>query len=166
MKFLFAIIIFQFFFILAQAQEEGVEPKPYKKQAIYMEVGGNGFASVSMNYERFFSPENDFGFRFGFGFLQYENKDYYSIPVESIFKFGSEKHKIETGVGVTYYIEAVYGSDGGSIIFVGRIGYSYNGDKGLLIRVGFTPMYEPSEKFFNTNNTINPFGGLSIGNAF
>lgn len=165
MKYLIAIIFLQLFFIQAQTQEETVAQKPNKKQAIYMEVGGNGYESVTLNYERFFGVENDFGLRLGLGYLLYENKEYFSFPLESIFKIGSKKHKFEAGVGITYYIKAVYGSEGGSIFFIGRLGYSYNGENGLLIRVGFTPMYEPSQKFFK-DNTINPYAGISIGYAF
>jgi hypothetical protein len=78
------------------------------------------------------------------------------------YYFGGKRHRLEAGGGVSGIIE-----DGIfiSMMINGVIGYRYQKKKGLLFRIGFTPMF--TIPFTDEGNyAVIPWAGLSLGYSF
>lgn len=163
----YSLVILLFLgFISLNAQEQ------YAKNAVYIELGGNG-GLYSLNYERAFSPH--VLVRIGFASWSVSEmfggeKSITTIPVMINSLFGSGSHKIEGGIGVMLGSEQNTGNDAmpkskeSILALTGTAGYRYQKPSGgILFRAGLTP-------FINIGNSEYPdyniSGGASIGYAF
>lgn len=161
--------------VLILGQESDSNINKGKHNSVYIELLGNGIAP-SINYERITANMKvNVGVRVGFGFSpENEYKALYTFPFEIVLVlFGSKKHHIEFGGGISYYLEVkkseYYHDDekhnDDSILIFPRIGYRFTGNKGLLIRVGYSPVLElPALE--NFEKPFSPWGGISIGYSF
>lgn len=153
--------------------------------AIYLEFGGNARA-VSLNYERKLLHKNYFSFygRLGFGLDIFKfsqgNMLVPSIPIELSTSIGKRKYFAEIGIGGTpfwsktetwssnvYYYDLNIDSLDYKfyILFIPRIGYRYQSNKGWLMRLAFTPiLYNSSNN--NNNNKYLTYYGISVGKIF
>lgn len=156
-----------------------------KKNAIYLEVGGNSASFMSLNYERIVYQNQKktilLPVRIGFSFQKsdYDSTQTYAMPIEfnSLFllwKNEHDKHYAEFGIGYTPFIST------GSItsdnipdwkkgksfnICTIRIGYRFFFEKVAIIRVGYLGFIHPivpgSSELGYTG-----FGGFSFGLMF
>jgi len=137
----------------------------FKRNAIYLEAGGNGLFS-SVNYERQFTKEPGLGFRFGIGFYT-ENAFYLTIPVgiNYLFKLKNNHSFIESGLGATWtridakIFDDSKNSNGDHFVnFVPSIGYRRHTDRNVMWRISATPIAN--------KNGLYPWLGLAIGKRF
>lgn len=156
-----------------------------KKNAVYAEFLGNGFA-YSLNYERqIYSDEKlAIGARIGIapGFIPMFTG--FGLPLEANVSFLRKNgHMAEAGPGFTwFYGKSKFRNENRELINSGyynvcditlRIGYKYVGTRGLLIRAAFIPTFavvSPSvvreNNFFPMGKTFTPWGGISVGYVF
>ena len=169
---LYIFIILLPLFLSAQKGDTIVKNK--KNNSVYVEFLGNGLV-LSLNYERIlYNGPVNFGVRGGLGYSPEDGeRAIYTIPFEIVVIFGNKKHHIELGAGISYYLKVNKSKHyhdnrkhtNYSIMVYPRIGYRYKGNKGLLIRVGYTPVLElPALDLFD--KPFHPFGGISIGYSF
>jgi hypothetical protein len=150
------------------------------KNAFYFELAGNGIY-YSLNYDRILYQKNSFktSARIGVEVLPNKLQDFQDLrpamPIEVNALVGKGKHHIETGLGLTPYIDDKYGfvdRDGNrhlakqgkkiTTMSLIRIGYRYQKTEGgLMFRAGFTPIL-----FQGNNFDPVPFAGVSIGKSF
>jgi hypothetical protein len=145
-----------------------------KRNSVYLEFYGNSGLSFTLNYERLFVGVNNiYAIRTGFGYFPGEDFYNISVPIEFVIVFGKKRHHIELGAGATYYANVVNTKDGiegneevfSSVLLIPRIGYRFTGKKGLLIRIGYTPVLQlPYLDDFDQPFQL--FGGASIGYSF
>jgi len=137
----------------------------FKKNDIYLEVGGNGLFG-SINYERQLTKAPGIGARIGVGFYT-ENAFYLTIPVgiNYLFELKSEKSFIDAGLGATFtridgkLFEDSEGSNGYHFVnFIPNLGYRRHTTKNVMWRVNFTPI---TNKYAFT-----PWLGISLGKRF
>jgi hypothetical protein len=119
-------------------------------------LGGRGLI-YSFNYDRrFFADNGGFGASVGVGGLSGLGASVIFLPVYVYYLAGSGDNYLELGAGIT----------GAPIPFLllsfgtATIGYRYQPTKGVLFRIGFTPMYSVYSHYFQ------PWGGISLGCAF
>jgi hypothetical protein len=127
------------------------EEKKRPRQAVYFEAGGRGLI-YSANYDRRFSTGNG-GFGASIGACavpMFLGASYIALPVSVYYLAGVEDKHLELGVGITGPFYA-FGT--------ATIGYRYQPAKGMLFRIGFTPMLYRTGYF-------QPWGGVSFGYAF
>lgn len=156
---------FTFFFLFSFLAGCLYGQTAYKRNDIYLEVGGNGlFASV--NYERQLTKQPGLGFRIGVGIYS-ENAFYMTIPagINYLFKLKNDKSFIEAGLGTTWtridgkLFKASKNSNGDHFVsFVPDIGYRIHTNKNIMWRISASPI-------------INKFGlvpwlGFSVGKRF
>ena len=169
------MILLLFVFVpIASSSQFYSDVDNFKRNSVYLEFLGNGGASFTINYERILINGNDkFAVRSGFGY--FPESYYYTIavPLEFIVIFGSKLHHIELGGGITYYATIDNEIDPHdnqrdvftSILVIPRLGYRFTGKKGLLIRIGYTPVLQlPYLSEFDQPFQL--FGGLSLGYSF
>jgi hypothetical protein len=135
-----------------------------KQNQLYLELGGNGLI-YSINYERFlsenFTIRGGFGITPGFFFVE---GTFIDIPVTASYLIGSERSKLEMGLGATFLASSnveVFGLDSGDqslIILTGIVGYRYTSPSGFVFRIFFTPLYSSEG-----DPPFVPYFGLSFG---
>ncbi len=166
----FNLILISF---LVLGQEETHNINQIRQNSVYLEFFGTGAYTISVNYERIFKGFNNFGIRAGFGYLPpidgISNRKYYSVPIELIWLIFKGQHHLELGASVSFVSEEAKDSHNINFeytLFIPRIGYRFNGKKGLVVRAGFTPVIDPSRYLYSNRFPLNPFGGVSIGYSF
>jgi hypothetical protein len=137
----------------------------FKKNAIYLEAGGNGLFG-SVNYERQLTKQPGLGVRLGVGFYT-ENAFYLTIPagIDYLFTLNSDKSFIDAGLGVTWtridgnLFDESENSNGDSFVnFIPSIGYRRHTTQNLMWRISITPVIN--------NSGFVPWLGLSVGKRF
>lgn len=151
--------------ILLQCNAIGQTPATNLKQnQLYLELGGNSLV-YSISYERIISE--NFTIRGGFGItpgIIFAEGTFIHIPFTISYLIGGERHKLESGLGVTYFAGTdveIFGLPAGdqSLIFLtGIVGYRYISPSGFVLRIFFTPLYSSESE-----PNFNPYGGLSFG---
>ena len=136
----------------------------FKQNQLYLELGGNSLV-YSISYERLLSE--NFTIRGGFGItpgIIFAEGTFIHIPVTASYLIGSERHKLEAGLGATYFAGTdveIFGLPAGdqSLIFLtGMVGYRYVSPAGFVFRIFFTPLYSTeADPYFY------PSFGLSFG---
>jgi hypothetical protein len=170
------ILVFNLMLIsfLVSGREETYNINQIRQNSVYFEFFGTGAYTISLNYERIFKGFNNFGMRAGFGYLPpsgiYDNnRRYCSIPLELIWLIFKGQHHLELGAGISIISDESKDAHDihlDYILYVPRIGYRYNGKKGLMVRAGFTPVIDPSRNLYTNRFPLNPYGGVSIGYSF
>ncbi|RLD55559.1 MAG: hypothetical protein DRJ05_12770 [Bacteroidetes bacterium] len=169
------LLLFVFIPVILSAQNNIKGIGSYKRNSVYMEFYGNSGINFTLNYERLFiGVNNNYAIRTGFGYSPGGNFYNISVPIEFVNVFGKKRHHIELGVGATYYSHIVNSngnSDGNktiiftTILVIPRLGYRFTGKKGLLIRIGYTPVLQlPYLDDFDQPFQL--FGGISVGYSF
>ncbi len=145
------------------------------RNAVYLELGGNSIL-YGLNYEKSLSRfgKQTFATSLGYGFSSSKlgafNEVVIPIEVKLINGIGKKNH-FEYGLGATYY----YDSDRPDNIVNGvvvqqtkhrmvnfiRIGYRYTSYKGLLFRIGLTPLISSKSK-----PMVNLWSSISLGYCF
>tara|TARA_B100000809_G_C15139196_1_gene532173 strand:- start:5749 stop:6237 length:489 start_codon:yes stop_codon:yes gene_type:complete len=147
--------------LLGQGDASDLKPS-IRKNAFYLELGGNGFY-YSVNYDRIFSISKiaHLSLRAGFAASPEFGSGYnsYVVPLEANLLLGKENDFFELGVGKSIISERSNNSENISTF---RLGYRYISDKGLMIRIGIVPFILP---LFG-NDVVVIWGGLSVGFSF
>ena len=142
------------------AQENRTNLLQERKNAVFLEAGGSAFW-YSLNYEHRFmlKPMNRITLSTGVSLLP----DISFIGFLSAGYLYGNTHNLEIGgsAGNVFTEKEFIGSV--------RIGYRYEGAKGLLFRVGFSPVYtkfaETGFKEYSGKGFL-PWGYLSVGYTF
>lgn len=159
MKKLLSIVLFLHVTTIAFTQDQ------FKKNTIYLEVGGNGLFG-SINYERQFTKEPGFGASVGIGFYT-EDAFYLTIPVglNYLFKLKNNTSFIDAGLGTTWarvnakiFGDAPAFSKGHFANFIPSVGYRKQASKNLMSRFSLTPVIN--------NYGFVPWAGISFGKSF
>lgn len=173
---------FILFFLCFSAKAKGQEivNKSYKKNAAFVELGGNGFLN-SINYDRLFTLKDSLikaSFRIGVGLYKTDESSGSSVvkvlPLEINFMLGRTKNYFEFGIGYTpsfgyrtYRKDSlIYATKNFDFNIVGRMGYRYQKPEGVIFfRIGATPIIY--HDYFNDGRLkIAPWGGISAGISF
>ncbi|MDR3366871.1 MAG: hypothetical protein LBO71_07895 [Prevotellaceae bacterium] len=130
------------------------EERKRPQQAIYAEIGGRGML-FSVSYDRrLFVGDGRFGASIGVGGIAMFGAAAIFLPAYAYYLVGSGSSYLEVGAGITGaplpFSSASFGT--------ATIGYRYQPAKGLLFRIGLTPMYSA--------NYFQPWWGISVGTAF
>ncbi|MFA5817440.1 MAG: hypothetical protein WC865_17700 [Bacteroidales bacterium] len=139
------------------------------RSSVQFELFGHGML-YSLNYEYVVINRNRLKTTAQVGFSYYPPSTGYRptwipISINELISFG--KHHIELGIGHVFITEMghdVYGEDRREWegFFSGRLGYRYQKPNGrLIIRAGFTPLYE-----YSNDHAFHPSGGLAVGYSF
>jgi hypothetical protein len=158
---------------------------PVRKNSVYAEFLGNGFA-YSLNYERLIYSDENLGIstRIGIapGFVPLFTG--FGLPLEANFTFLRNRgHMAEVGPGFTwFYGKSRYRNEKRELVTTSfyhvcdvtlRIGYKYVAKSGFLFRAAFIPTFavtSPKEvrenSFFPMGKTFTPWAGISVGYAF
>ena len=146
----------------------GYKVNAQKNNAVYAELGGNGYY-YSINYERSFS--NKTLTRGGIGVATGN----FVLPLLFGKYFGNGNHHLEVDLGLTYVHGKINPQDSYDDIvtrdqyFVTAfLGYRYqNPDKKSLFRVGYTPLYKIHDSYAPfDNNFLFHWAGVSYGFRF
>ncbi len=138
------------------------------KNAVYAELGGNGYY-YSINYERSFSE--GILVRAGIGTA---NK-ILIVPILAGKYFGKGDHHLEVTGGITLISENISPQDpfeddirAQHLLATAFIGYRYQKpEKKFLFRVGYTPLFKIYSTYPPLNNLLfYQWGGLSFGYRF
>ncbi len=129
----------------ASSQDVGNQPK----NSLYYEVGGVGFAPISLNYERQFilGERTSLSIGGGISFTKYIqvfstiwiNEFQLFVPLQVNLLFGKSRSKFEIGFGMPFAIDTedfplVPG------VFVFRLGYRFQpSERGLFFRASINP---------------------------
>ncbi|NWG27027.1 MAG: hypothetical protein HXY48_00685 [Ignavibacteriaceae bacterium] len=159
---IFSIIILN----LLPYSKISAQPESYNKKQnqLYLEIGGNSLV-YSISYERLLSE--NFTLRGGFGItpgIIFAEGTFIHIPFTASYMFGSKRHKLETGLGATYFAGTdveIFGLPSGdqSLVFLtGIAGYRYVSPGGFVFRIFFTPLYSSQ-----ADPNFYPAFGLSFG---
>ena len=160
---LFVVLLFTSALSFAQ------EAPTYRRNAVYVEAGGTGVRG-SVSYERLKRLKNGNYFAPSIGialpFPEHSKNivsEFYMIPLQFNWLLGRTTSKFELGVSVnpaystyvtTFGETSTPGRSFGALPSF-RLGYRYMGNKGLVVRAGFTPVV-----------FINPWVGASLGYSF
>lgn len=147
-------------FLCAQALAQ----KPFKKNTLYAEIGGNGIV-LTANFERQLGNKPGLAYHIGIGVGN--NKPNVPMGMKYLLELGkAQRSFIETGLGVTmgsrYFWKAyrrVNDKNPYEPGFIASIGYRHHTRYGLLWRVCYTPI------FTSYRNTFY-LGGISVGWRF
>jgi hypothetical protein len=130
------------------------------RQAVYVELWGRTPQLYSANYDgHFVVGKIGLGGSVGVGYFDFLGAPATMIPVGVYCLAGSGSNHVELGAGVT-----TLGNIPTSSVIrwqhfgTATIGYRYQPAKGLLLRIGFTPLY--------TISSFALMGGVSLGYAF
>lgn len=175
MKQLFIVLCLVLFSskIYCQSGSNGIN---LRKQSLYIEIFGNTYGIIGLNYERIFHDSgNDlihFTCRTGIGFdhRSIDSSGIINLPVEFTFLLGKRIHFLETGLGWTgsfgkYYSNDLlsppvkYNSFGNVYLF--RLGYRFTSNNGILVRAA--PLLQLVD---NPAPKLEVSFGLSIGLSF
>ncbi len=120
--------------------------------SLFLELLGKGWYSVNVDFRKKATSSFSLG-------IQIAEEIWPSVM---IYRFLGERHRLETGGGVSVII-AKDGFEGMSVH--GVLGYRYQKKGGLIFRAGFTPLigipFRESGDF-----AIIPFPGVSLGYSF
>ncbi len=128
----------------------------YKKNAIFLEAGGNGLYG-SLNYEKQVTTKPGLGARIGIGFYsQYTSWVTIPVAINYLFRIKDSTSFIDAGFGVTW-TDHDEKSDGGLYYFnfVPSIGFRRHTLKYYMWRISVTPVV-------NKYGLV-PWIGVSIG---
>ncbi|MFA5781139.1 MAG: hypothetical protein WC868_02600 [Bacteroidales bacterium] len=144
------------------------------KNSFYIELLGNSLY-YSLNYERIIFNTNRFYFsgRIGACYLPVKIDDkrfVFPLLINGILHYNKRLH-FEFGIGVTFFslreFNYNYYPSSPNYVFyenmlaiVANIGLRYQGQKGFLFRLGFTPLYSIK------GPRLLPWGGISFGYSF
>lgn len=123
---------------VATAQDDEVDENKVRKNAVYLELGGNGILT-SVNYDRRFLFNNKHGIilRGGVGFYGEDKLVEGSVPEEQKFQsefrpivelnylYGSKNNFLELGIGNNNFMSPSF-----------RVGYRLQKQNGFLFRAG------------------------------
>lgn len=119
----------------------------------FIELGGKGWLSLNVD----FRIRESFALSIGAAGIE-EGVS----PNVMAYYLGGKRHRLEAGGGVSAIFDD---GDFISIMVHGIIGYRYQKKKGLLFRVGFTPMF--AIPFTEEGNyAVIPWAGISLGYSF
>jgi hypothetical protein len=166
--------LFPFLFLLAQAcfgqEKADTVPRVFPNNSVYLELGGNAVLFGSLNYERVLLHRKFFYLTarggLGGGYIPTASILSFPVLVNTLFQF-YKGGAAEVGLGATMMLIGMEEGDAGDNDFwkngnapmpTGTIGYRYQGKRGFLLRVNFTPFTNFSEVFY--------FLGLSFGYSF
>lgn len=145
--------------------------QPPAKNALYLELFGNGFA-YTVNYERRLG--DDVWLRIGFErvtwnegglFTERKTRRMTAVPLMVSRLFGSRGGRLELGLGVVPNTLT-------GISATGTAGFRFQPqDGGILFKVGFTPIYpfyayESESEYEEDSRKFLPWLGLSLGWAW
>ncbi|NOX45741.1 MAG: hypothetical protein GXO89_02045 [Chlorobi bacterium] len=180
------LLLFVFLPILLYSQNGDNAVIEHKRNSVYLEFLGNSAYTFSINYERILTDsfneyekmprKNHIAVRIGFGFLPNNYDDHvFTLPLELLSVFGNQGLHFEIGMGATLYYGIFYnqnryrdkqwGSESSVVIF-SRIGFRYTGEKGLIFRLGYTPVLYEGPYALLFDHPFQLFGGASIGYSF
>lgn len=159
---------------------ENIPPPPLPKNAVFIELGGNG-GLFSLNFDRLLLRKNrvNLSGRIGVSaFPQGPGFDYTFILEPNFYYSLNSKHHLETGFGTSWFNALSYDeqtekwSRNQEYIFMPRLGYRFQDilNDGFFFRAGFTPIIkriyigEPPNDY-NGNGFIF-WGGLGFGYSF
>lgn len=127
-----------------------------RKNSIYFELFGVGII-YSINYDRILQISKKTGIilRGGINYIPAFNIKPHPIGEIDVF-MGSPMNFLEFGFGTTFYHPEL------DFPVMVRIGYRYQGPKGMLFRIAY--FYTPGE--YPCFDDIDLWGGLSIGYSF
>jgi hypothetical protein len=160
------LIVFIHFPLMLHASEAPSQQLQTRKNSLFVELLGNG-GIYSGNYERAVRPS--LGIRCGFAYYIYfadgskEADTGAMVPLMMNYRYGSEKHGLEIGLGVSLVFPTgnvdvgVFDKDT-RLVGTATIGYRNVEPGGKLFRVGFTP-------FFGKRG-LTPWFGASFGLVF
>ncbi len=154
--------------ITTPIKSETFEPNTFKRNAVFLELGGNAFL-YSLNYERLNKISENIKLSYGTGleFIRMElphhtgisrsKKSNLLIITPAInFLFGKNKYYFEIGTSTALLYHLPVNQ-------TFRLGYRYQGDK-VIFRIGFTPIFEfPSDGKFDYEYF---WAGVSFGHTF
>lgn len=123
--------------------------------SVYLEFMGKGFYSLNLD----FRPRDRYAASIGFQYL-----DKTLFPNLMGYYFFGKKRRLEVGTGLS---TINYTDDWETIALVvhGVLGYRYQKNKGLIFRIGFTPLVGfPFEE--GKEVSFVPLGGISLGYSF
>ena len=183
------ISTFILLFLLSEAKAQNdvtLVDRSYAKNAVYMELLGNGFA-YSLNYERLLLQDNLMTIRGRIGvtpgFVNLFKGIAIPLEVNACF-IQTRGHALETGIGFTWFNgKSRYRNEDRELITSQpynagsvsvRVGYRYQlPGRGPVFRAGFLPtfsVFAPDEvrnnSFLPFGKTFTPWGGISAGYVF
>lgn len=145
----------------------------YSKNCIYVELGGSGIL-YSVDYEHRFTEHVSGRVGFStwsmpaFAGIANGSFDMTSFPVLLNYLAGGNGHYLELGLGPLFYVSRFTGQlvffgnevsgQSSGVLGTATIGYRYQPMKGLLFRIGVTPLTSFSKTLF--------WGGISLGVVF
>lgn len=176
-------IIIIFFLLLFQSSygqtDSTTKSRRIQNNSIYIELIGNGIPSFyTLNYERvfFFKKGYYIAGRIGAGYSKFMGTRLGTTPiilVNQYYQF-SNCFLLEASFGWGYkweyfddYYDDPYDMEPNLVathFLTGTIGFRYQGKKGFLLRIGFTPHYNFSENYYA--NDVQLLGGFSVGYSF
>jgi hypothetical protein len=149
-----------FFSIAVVASIQLSAQKPFKKNTLYGELGGNGLV-LSVNYERQMGNEPGLGLHIGLGLA--DKKPSIPLGVNYLFELGSQKSFIEAGAGITLaekdlWDEKFNRSEHNAYKpgFIPSVGYRHHTPYGLMWKVIYTPV-------FSSYRNVPWLFGISVG---
>jgi len=159
---------------ITPAKKDTLENARIPNNSIYLELFGNS-VFYSLNYERIFINKNKFYLsgRIGACYLPVKIDDkrfVFPLLINGILHYNKRLH-FEFGIGVTFFslreFNYNYYPSSPNYVFyenmlaiVANIGLRYQGQKGFLFRLGFTPLYSIK------GPRLLPWGGISFGYSF
>lgn len=121
----------------------------------FVELMGKGFLSLNVDFRKKQSYAISIGLQPTEGLM----------PDIMYYHFSGERYRFELGGGFSTGFNKEIELAG--VLIHGVIGYRYQKKKGLLFRVGFTPLYVIFIKDKNgRSNKLYPFVGVSLGYSF
>lgn len=176
-------IFITLFFLLFQSSfgqtDSTTKFRRIQNNSIYIELIGNGIPSFyTLNYERVFFSKKGYYIagRIGAGYSKFLGAGLATTPiilVNQYYQF-SNCFLLEASLGWGYkweyfddHYDDPYDMEPNLVatnFLTGVIGFRYQGKKGLLLRIGFTPHYNFSENFYA--NDVQLLGGFSMGYSF
>lgn len=153
------VLIVSMTYSFGQESNSGIKPK---NNAVFVEAGGAA-AWYSINYERKFmlKPMHRVTAGVGTSIIPAGDTALFTGLLAAGYLYGC-KHNLELGLAGAYEFS------GPEFIASARIGYRYEGPKGLQFRVGFSPIYgqiaAPVEDY--SGKGVLPWGYVSLGFTF
>lgn len=129
--------------------------------SLYIELGGKFFPSINVDFRK----KENFALCIGtsFWFDAEGHKQLLILPSVNGYYLGGKRHRLEIGGGLGPFIGTYMGLS--SIELIGNIGYRYQKKKGLIFRIGFTPLMAiPISK--DARFMAIPWAGISLGYSF
>lgn len=149
------------FCLSANTAEAQVEPQLEAKNAVYIEIGGNGLL-YTLNYDYRLNP--DWAARAGIMYASGDGVSLTLVPLTANYLYGT-KHNLEIGAGITYFAVSASGDDefmgigASTVAFTTNVGYRYQSlDGGFVFRAGIAPIFTEFGTF--------PMPGVSFGYGF